>query len=885
MALSSTTRTGQAGVQTYLIGFTYLKPTFVRVFVDDVETTDFTFSSDGLSVVIGTPAIAGGEVIDLVRTTDMEDDERIVDFETGAALTEQNLDTSDLQQWHKIQELAESIVSEGAGGHVGDTTIHLPTTGTHGDVLTWDADDEPVLVTPGTSGQVLTTAGPGALPAWQTPPGASGGEANTGSNANTGGGVGVFRVKNALDLEFRGILGASGSGIAAALNAGTQEIQLTISPTGITEEATPASGDLLLGFVAGALRTFDVGNLPGSSGEVNTASNSGTAGIGVWARKTGVDLEFKNLVGGTGVTLSEASDDITIALTAGGVGNTTQADMPAWSIKARNAGTTGDPQDVTDGDLTIEGSPESGDYLLGFLNTGELRRFDASNFLGGGGGGSITGGSNLPGGQGIFAGVTGTNTLDFRSLVAGSGIVVTADANTVTITTTGIGGDITGGANVNSTGIGVYDSELNGILQFRGLTVEAGSGLTVAFDDADNEITFGTADGGLALSKLTAITSMTLVGNPTTGTAVPIEFDVTALASDAPTSGTELIGWSSNTSGASLRRYDVGGLPLSGWIANNNLADMSAWSIKARNSSSTGTPQDVTSGNLTAAAPVSGDFLLGFLSSGELRRFDVGDLPGGSGTDADAIHDNVAGEIDAIAEDSTPAIADLIITEDASASYAKKSAQLGNLPETVTAFKTRIFATGYLLDVDLATPPGSPADGDTYVVGTSATGAWTGQDGNLAAYRGATSAWVFFAPQAGPKFKVAENATSHWKTATITYSTVESLWHPIQAHWSSTIHWTGEYFMGGTEKKYAKCFSGVLGTTPATNITHGVTIDYTYPPMAWGPVVAATNVGTFVPQDASTVLLTCKVGTSSITIDHPSQSNGKPYQIRLECAI
>src|SRR5688572_27304724 len=30
-------------------------------------------------------------------------------------------------------------------------------------------------------------------------------------------------------------------------------------------------------------------------GEANTASNSGTAGVGVWARKTSVDLEFKNL--------------------------------------------------------------------------------------------------------------------------------------------------------------------------------------------------------------------------------------------------------------------------------------------------------------------------------------------------------------------------------------------------------------------------------------------------------------------------------------------------------------------------------------------------------------------------------------------------------------
>lgn len=49
-------------------------------------------------------------------------------------------------------------------------------------------------------------------------------------------------------------------------------------------------------------------------------------------------------------------------------------------------------------------------------------------------------------------------------------------------------------------------------------------------------------------------------------------------------------------------------------------------------------------------------------------------------TDADAIHDNVAAEISAITEKGTPVSADLLIIEDSAASNAKKRVQIGNLP-------------------------------------------------------------------------------------------------------------------------------------------------------------------------------------------------------------
>lgn len=52
----------------------------------------------------------------------------------------------------------------------------------------------------------------------------------------------------------------------------------------------------------------------------------------------------------------------------------------------------------------------------------------------------------------------------------------------------------------------------------------------------------------------------------------------------------------------------------------------------------------------------------------------------GGATDTDAIHDNVAAEISAIAEKVTPVDADLVIIEDSAAANVKKKVQVGNLP-------------------------------------------------------------------------------------------------------------------------------------------------------------------------------------------------------------
>lgn len=50
-------------------------------------------------------------------------------------------------------------------------------------------------------------------------------------------------------------------------------------------------------------------------------------------------------------------------------------------------------------------------------------------------------------------------------------------------------------------------------------------------------------------------------------------------------------------------------------------------------------------------------------------------------------------------------------------------------------------------DRDITAPPGAPASGDTYIVGTSATGDWATHDGEVAVWDGAD--WVFYVPRIG----------------------------------------------------------------------------------------------------------------------------------------
>lgn len=104
-------------------------------------------------------------------------------------------------------------------------------------------------------------------------------------------------------------------------------------------------------------------------------------------------------------------------------------------------------------------------------------------------------GENLGAGEGIFAQKVSGNTLQFKSLVAGTGIQLISGADTITIsggTGGGGGGETNAGINVGS-GIGIYTGKTGVNLQFKSLV----AGANVGLDDSNpNQITISAATGG-----------------------------------------------------------------------------------------------------------------------------------------------------------------------------------------------------------------------------------------------------------------------------------------------------------------------------------------------------------------------------------------------------
>jgi len=116
-----------------------------------------------------------------------------------------------------------------------------------------------------------------------------------------------------------------------------------------------------------------------SSGESNTASNIGTSGVGFFKQKSGVDLQFKNIVGGTNCSLSEnlTENTITVNLTStttspGGAQGSIQFNAPGSEF----GGNSNLSWDTTNNDkLTVIGSISSTSFTssvsnaVGYLGT------------------------------------------------------------------------------------------------------------------------------------------------------------------------------------------------------------------------------------------------------------------------------------------------------------------------------------------------------------------------------------------------------------------------------------------------------------------------------------------------------------------------------------
>ncbi len=99
---------------------------------------------------------------------------------------------------------------------------------------------------------------------------------------------------------------------------------------------------------------------------------------------------------------------------------------------------------------------------------------------------------------------------------------------------------------------------------------------------------------------------------------------------------------------------------------------------------------------------------------GKLRESDAGGGGGGGGsTDSDAVHVNVAGEIDGIAAKGTPTTSDILLIEDVADSNNKKKITIGNLPATSDANAVHVNAAN---EITAITEKTTVANADEFLI-------------------------------------------------------------------------------------------------------------------------------------------------------------------------
>jgi hypothetical protein len=107
MAFSITDLAGSGGQSNFTFSFPYLSQSHIHVYIDGVETTDFSFNS--AFVVHLTTPLAGAATVRIQRLTPVE--EALVDFSNGSVLGESDLDSQGLQLLFAVQESIDDSVN------------------------------------------------------------------------------------------------------------------------------------------------------------------------------------------------------------------------------------------------------------------------------------------------------------------------------------------------------------------------------------------------------------------------------------------------------------------------------------------------------------------------------------------------------------------------------------------------------------------------------------------------------------------------------------------------------------------------------------------------------------------------------------------------------
>jgi len=126
MAYSWQEETYSAGTQNITVDIEYLDRSYIHVYLDGTETTEFTWSSDVLIKLDS--ALGSSTKVTLVRRTDKED--LYIKFADGAAFIRENLDTQNTQFLHLAQELVEGRSIDGFYGSISMNGYRITNLGT-----------------------------------------------------------------------------------------------------------------------------------------------------------------------------------------------------------------------------------------------------------------------------------------------------------------------------------------------------------------------------------------------------------------------------------------------------------------------------------------------------------------------------------------------------------------------------------------------------------------------------------------------------------------------------------------------------------------------------------------------------------------------------------